>query len=53
MEKTTRGKIVGFLFDSAYQAVTWVWIAISISAFFYYAGKDNERGMRWLAPFSL
>ncbi len=42
-------RLTRFLFDSAYQVVTWVWIAVSISAFFYYASKDSSHGMRWSA----
>lgn len=35
------------MFDSVYQVVTWVWIAFSIGAFFFYASKQTggERGM--------
>jgi hypothetical protein len=46
-----RRKIINFLFDSVYQVVTWVWIAVSISAFFYYASKQTGggRGMVWSA----
>jgi hypothetical protein len=46
----TLGKIIDFFFDSAYQVVTWVWIAISISSFFFFAGKpegQRGRGMMW------
>ncbi|MEY2520904.1 MAG: hypothetical protein QOF24_2663 [Verrucomicrobiota bacterium] len=36
-----------FLFDSAYQIVTWVLIAISIGSFFYFLSKGSGRGMMW------
>src|SRR5438093_229339 len=39
--------IADFLFDSSYQVVTWVLIALCIGAIFYYAGKDNGRGILW------
>src|SRR6266478_9881768 len=42
-------RLTRFLFDSAYQVVTWVWIAVSISAFFHYDSKDSSHGMRWSA----
>lgn len=42
-----RQRLTRFLFDSAYQVVTWVWIAASISAFFYFASKESGNGMRW------
>ncbi len=38
-------KITNFLFDSVYQVVTWVWIAVSISAFFFFASNKSTRGM--------
>lgn len=47
MDKMRRKKIANFLFDSAYQVVTWVWIGLSIAALFYYAGKDSVSGIRW------
>jgi len=42
-------KITDFLFDSAYQVVTWVLIALSIGGFFYFLGKSNGRGALWSA----
>ncbi len=45
-------KIINFLFDSGYQVVTWVWIATSISSFFFFAGKPSGQrgqGMVWSA----
>jgi hypothetical protein len=45
--KMRRKKMWEFLFDSAYQVVTWVWIGLSIASFFYYAGKDHVSGTRW------
>lgn len=38
-------KIITFLFDSVYQVVTWVWIAVSISAFFFFASNKSKSGM--------
>lgn len=45
-------KIIAFFFDSVYQVVTWVWIAVSISSFFFFAGKprvEGGKGMAWSA----
>src|ERR1700686_349769 len=45
-------KIITFLFDSVYQVITWVWIAASISSFFFFAGKPSGQrgqGMAWSA----
>jgi hypothetical protein len=36
-----------FLFDSAYQVVTWIWIGFSIGAFFYYLSKNSGQGVLW------
>ena len=36
-----------FLFESAYQVVTWVFITISIAAVFYFLAKGNHRGVLW------
>jgi hypothetical protein len=38
-------KIITFLFDSVYQVVTWVWIGVSISAFFFFASNKSNSGM--------
>src|SRR5436305_941957 len=38
-------KIITFLFDSFYQVVTWVWIGVSISAFFFFASNKSKNGM--------
>lgn len=38
-------KIITFLFDSVYQVVTWVWIGVSISAFFFFASNKSKNGM--------
>jgi hypothetical protein len=43
----SRSKIRRFLFDSTYQVVTWVWIGLSIAAYFYYLSKDSSRGVLW------
>src|SRR5438270_8094110 len=40
-------KLRALLFDSAYQVVTWVFIALSISAGFFFLGKQNYRGVVW------
>jgi hypothetical protein len=37
----------GMLFDSFYEIITWVFIALSISAFFYFLSKSQARGMVW------
>jgi hypothetical protein len=36
-----------FLFDSAYQLITWVCIALSIGSIFYFLGKGYWRGALW------
>lgn len=38
-------KILNFLFDSTFQVVTWVWIGVSIGAFFFFASSKNTWGM--------
>lgn len=38
-------KFVAVFFESAFQIVTWVFIGISIAAFFYFASKDHPTGM--------
>lgn len=40
-------KLRAFLFDSAYQVVTWVLIALSISAGFFFLSKQNYQGAVW------
>jgi hypothetical protein len=45
-------KINRFLFASVHEVVTWVWIGLSIGAYFYNAGNKNARGVR-LAEISL
>jgi hypothetical protein len=34
-----------FLFDSAYQLVTWVFIGASIASLFYFLGKESKKGI--------
>ena len=45
-------KIVRFFFASVYEVITWVWIGLSIGAYFYNAGNKNTQGVR-LAILSL
>jgi hypothetical protein len=40
-------KLRAFLFDSAYQVVTWVLIALSIGAIFFFLSQQNYRGAIW------
>jgi len=40
-------KLRAFLFDSAYQIVTWVLIALSISAVFFFLGRQDYGGVVW------
>src|ERR1700736_4090127 len=40
-------RTAAFLFDSAYQIVTWVCIAGSFLAMSYFLSKDNMRGAYW------
>jgi hypothetical protein len=40
-------KLRAFLFDSAYQLVTWVLIALSISAIFFFLSKQDYREAGW------
>jgi hypothetical protein len=48
-----RGKrdmnIADFLFDSVYQIVTWVCIALAVGGIWYFASRDNSRGILWAA----
>jgi hypothetical protein len=39
--------VANFLFDSAYQIVTWVFIALSIGGIWYFVSKGNYRGTLW------
>jgi hypothetical protein len=39
--------IQDFLFDSIYQVVTWVCIALAIGSIFYFASKSSNRGVMW------
>jgi hypothetical protein len=39
--------LVEFLFESIFQLVTLVGIAIAIAAIFYFLSKDNSRGVIW------
>lgn len=45
-------KIKRFLFATVYEVITWVWIGLSIGAYFYNAGNKNASGLR-LAEISL
>src|SRR5437773_901244 len=45
-------KIKRFLFASVYEVITWVWIGVSIGAYFYNAANKNAGGVR-LAEISL
>jgi hypothetical protein len=40
-------KLRAFLFDSAYQILTWVFIALSIGAIFFFLSKQDYRGVLW------
>jgi hypothetical protein len=40
-------KLRAFLFDSAYQVVTWVLIALAIAALFLFLSKGNHKGILW------
>lgn len=39
--------ITEFLFDSFYQVVTWVCIGLAVGGLWYFASKDNGRGVLW------
>jgi hypothetical protein len=42
-------KVRAFVFDSAYQVVTWVLIAVAIAALFLCVSKGNHKGILWSA----
>jgi len=46
-QRQRKMNITDFLFESAYQIVTWVLIGLSIGFFIFYLGKGNSRGILW------
>ena len=40
-------KVSEFLFDSIYQIVTWVLIALSIGGIYHFSSRGNIRGVMW------
>jgi hypothetical protein len=40
-------KMTNFLFESLYQVITWVFIALAVGSIFYFLSKGNTRGVLW------